>query len=109
MRPLETFIPNPKARLLDQVREVIRFKYYSIRTEQAYLHWIKRFIFFHYKRHRREMGAGEIQAFLTNLVAQQKVATSTQNQALKALTFLNRNVLNTQPVEFVKFVRARRA
>ena len=61
----ENFIPNPKARLLDQVREVIRFKHYSIRTEQAYIHWIKRFIFFHQKRHPREMGAGEIQAFLT--------------------------------------------
>ena len=60
-------VPNPKARLLDQVRGVIRVKHYSIRTEEAYVQWIKRFIFFHGKRHPREMGAAEIEAFLTDL------------------------------------------
>jgi integron integrase len=105
---LEKFLPNPKAKLLDQVREVIRFKHYSIRTEQAYIHWIKRFIFFHQKRHPREMGAGEIRAFLTHLAAQQNVAASTQNQALNALVFLYRKVLNLQPGEFGEFERAKR-
>ena len=105
---LERFIPNPKAKLLDQVREVIRFKHYSIRTEQAYIQWIKRFIFFHHKRHPREMGSGEIQAFLTHLAAQQKVAASTQNQALNALVFLYHKVLNVQPGEFGEFERAKR-
>ena len=81
-------VPNPKARLLDEVREVIRVKHYSIRTEDAYVQWIKRFIFFHGKRHPREMGAKEIEAFLTDLAVRGKVAASTQNQALNALVFL---------------------
>ena len=58
-----TVVPNPKLKLLEQVREVIRVKHYSIRTEEAYVHWIKRFIFFHGKRHPREMGAKEIESF----------------------------------------------
>ena len=70
-------VPNPKARLLDQVREVIRVKHYSIRTEDAYVQWIKRFIFFHGKRHPREMGAAEIEGFLTDLAVQKKVAAAT--------------------------------
>jgi len=105
---LERFIPNPKAKLLDQVREVIRFKHYSIRTEQAYIQWIKRFIFFHHKRHPREMGEEEIQTFLTHLAAQQKVAASTQNQALNALVFLYRKVLNMEPGGFGEFERVKR-
>src|SRR6266702_6129009 len=87
-------VPNPKARLLDQVREVIRVKHYSIRTEEAYVQWIKRFIFFHGKRHPREMGATEIEAFLTDLAVQRKVSSSTQNQALNALVFLYKEVLD---------------
>jgi len=78
-------VPNPKARLLDQVREVIQLKHYSLRTEEAYIQWIKRFIFFHGKRHPREMGAGEVEAFLRDLAVQRKVAASTQNQALMRL------------------------
>ena len=85
-------IPNPKLRLLDQVREVIRVKHYSIRTEDAYVQWIKRFIFFHGKRHPREMGAAEIEGFLTDLAVQRQVAASTQNQALNALVFLYKEV-----------------
>jgi len=61
--PVTGFIPNPKVKLLDQVREVIRLKHYSIRTEQAYVQWIKRFIFFHQKRHPREMGAPKFKPF----------------------------------------------
>jgi hypothetical protein len=89
-------IPNPKLRLLDQVREVIRVKHYSIRTEDAYVQWIKRFIFFHGKRHPREMGAAEIEGFLTDLAVQRQVAASTQNQALNALVFLYKEVCSLQ-------------
>lgn len=86
--------PDPSApRLLDQVREVIRIRHYSIRTEQAYLQWIRRFILFHQKRHPREMGAPELTAFLSHLAIQRNVAASTQNQALHAILFLYREVL----------------
>jgi integron integrase len=81
-------------RLLDQVREVIRLRHYSIRTEQAYVQWIRRFILFHGKRHPREMGAPELTAFLSDLAVQRNVAASTQNQALHAIIFLYRDVLN---------------
>src|SRR5688572_15811752 len=80
-------------RLLDQVREVIRMRHYSMRTEQAYVQWIRRLILFHGKRHPREMGATELTAFLSNLAVQQNVAASTQNQALHAILFLYRDVL----------------
>jgi len=100
-------VPNPKARLLDQVREIIRVKHYSIRTEEAYVQWIKRFIFFHGKRHPREMGATEIEAFLTDLAVRGKVAGSTQNQALNALVFLYQKVLHIELGEF-SAERARR-
>ena len=66
-------------RLLDQVRELIRIRHYSIRTEQAYLQWIRRFILFHRKRHPKEMGADEVSQFLSDLAVQRHVAASTQN------------------------------
>ena len=71
-------------RLLDQVREAIRLRHYSIRTEQAYVTWIKQYIFFHDKRHPKEMGGREIEAFLTHLAVNEHVAASTQNQVLGA-------------------------
>jgi len=80
-------------RLLDQVRGKIRLKHYSIRTEQAYLDWIKRFICHFGKRHPNEMGASEVEVFLTWLAVEGKVAASTQNQAKSALLFLYREVL----------------
>jgi len=80
-------------RLLDQVRDVIRFKHYSIRTEQSYISWIKRFILFHQKRHPRDMGADEVTRFLTDLAVRGNVTASTQNQALNAILFLYRDVL----------------
>jgi integron integrase len=101
------FIPNPNARLLDQVREVIRFKHYSLRTEEAYVQWIKRYIFFHQKRHPREMGANEIRSFLSDLAVNGQVAASTQNQALNALVFLYREVLHLEPGDFSDMERAR--
>jgi integron integrase len=83
-------------KLLDQVRDVIRLKHYSIRTERAYIDWIKRFILFHHKRHPNDMGAPEVQAFLTHLAVNQNVAASTQQQALSALLFLYREVLRQE-------------
>jgi integron integrase len=85
--------PQNKPKLLDRVREVIRRKHYSIRTEKAYCDWIKRFIFFHHKRHPAEMAEPEITTFLTHLAAKSNVAAATQNQALSALLFLYREVL----------------
>ena len=82
-----------RPRLLEQVRERIRLKHYSIRTEQAYLQWVRRFILFHGKRHPREMGKVEIERFLTHLAVNRNVAASTQNQALNAILFLYREVL----------------
>jgi hypothetical protein len=83
-------------RLLDQVRDVIRLKHYSIRTEQSYLHWIRRFILFHGKRHPREMGAEEVTGFLSDLAIRLNVAAATQNLALNAVLFLYREVLKTE-------------
>jgi hypothetical protein len=74
-----------KRKLLDRVREAIRFKHYSLPTEQAYVDWIKRFILFHGKRHPESMGAEELGTFLTDLAVNQNVAASTQNQARKSL------------------------
>jgi len=101
-------IPNPKSKLLDQVREVIRLKHYSLRTEETYVQWIKRYIFFHHKRHPREMGAPEIQAFISDLAVRLNVAASTQNQAMNALVFLYREVLHQDAGDFSGRVRAKR-
>ena len=80
-------------KLLDQVRGRLRVKHYSLRTEQTYLHWIKRFIFFHGKRHPKDLGARDIEAFLTYLAVEGKVSASTQNLAKSSLLFLYREVL----------------
>ena len=85
-------LPSPP-RLLDQVRDRIRLKHYSIRTEETYVDWIRRFILFHGKRHPREMGAAEVEAFLTHLAVRGRVSASTQNQAKSALLFLYKEVL----------------
>ena len=82
--------PNASSpKLLDQVRDRIRVKHYSIRTETQYVQWIKRFILFHGKRHPREMGAAEVEAFLTHLAVAGKVATSIRNQAKCVKRWLN--------------------
>lgn len=83
-------------KLLDRVRERIRFKHYSLRTEDSYVQWIKRFILFHGKRHPAEMGAVEVEAFLTHLAVEGNVAASTQNQARSALLFLYKEVLGSE-------------
>ncbi|WP_310451544.1 integron integrase [Sulfuritalea sp.] len=86
---------NPP-KLLDQVREKLRVKHYAIRTEQTYVDWIRRYILFHDKRHPKEMGAADVEAFLTHLAVAGKVASSTQNQAKSALLFLYREVLEIE-------------
>src|SRR5258705_6317593 len=83
-------------KLLDQVREVIRMKHYSIRTEQAYVEWIKRYIFFHNKRHPAEMAEAEIRSFISDLASKKVVSASTQTVALSALLFLYREVLKKE-------------
>jgi integron integrase len=88
------FIPNPKLRLREQLREVMRFKQFSLRTEEAYWVWIRQFIVFHNKQHPRELGKAQVETFLSHLTTAKKVAVSTQNQALNALVFLYREVLH---------------
>ena len=85
-------IQPKKPKLLDPVRENIRLKHYSIRTEQAYIHWIRSLILFHRKRHPAEIQEAEVTQFLTHLAVDRKVTASTQNQALSALLFLYREV-----------------
>lgn len=83
-------------RLLDRLRHAIRLRHYSIRTETSYVDWARRFIHFHGKRHPAQLGASEVQAFLTHLAVERSVAASTQNQAKSALLFLYREVLGVQ-------------
>jgi integron integrase len=85
--------PTSGKKILEQVSDAIRLKHYSYRTEQTYREWIKRYILFHKKRHPKEMGAEEIQQFLTYLATEKNISASTQNQALSAILFLYRNVL----------------
>ncbi|MFI5399101.1 MAG: integron integrase [Candidatus Binatia bacterium] len=100
---------NPtKPRLFDQVRDAIRTRHYSYRTEEAYVGWVKRFILFHRKRHPADMGKPEIEQFLTALAVDRHVAASTQNQALAAILFLYKDVLERDPGWLDDVVRARR-
>jgi site-specific recombinase XerD len=95
-------------KLLDQVRESIRARHYSPRTEEAYVHWIKRFIIFHDKRHPTEMAEIEIARFLSSLATGSHVSASTQNQALNAILFLYRVVLRKNIGYVDGVIRARR-
>lgn len=97
-----------KPKLLEQVRQQIRVRHLSRRTEKAYVHWIRRFILFHGKRHPDEMAEAEISAFLSHLATERRVSASTQNQALSAVLFLYRHVLERELGEFEGLVRARR-
>lgn len=111
-------IVNPKSPLFDQIREVMRFHHYAIRTEKAYTQWIKRFLAFHRQkdrtgpergwRHPKTMGAREVAAFLTHLAANRDVAASTQNQALNAVVFLYQHVLEMPLGDFSEFARVKR-
>ena len=95
-----------KPTLLKQVREALRSRHYSKRTEATYVQWIKRFIFFHQKRHPAEMAEAEVNHFLTHLAIKEKVSASTQNQALSALLFLYRYVLDRQLGQLGDVIRA---
>jgi len=97
-----------KTKLLDQMRQVLRLKHLSIRTEEAYVSWVRRFILFNEKRHPKDMGAPEIRAFLSYLAAQEHVAASTQNSALNALLFLYRHVLHQPFPQLDNLERAQR-
>lgn len=99
---------DDKPKLLDQVRQQIRLRNYSIRTERVYAEWIKRFIRFHAYRHPAEMGAAEIEAYLSHLAVKRDVSASTQNQALAALLFLYKQVLKQELPWLDNVVRAKR-
>jgi len=104
-------VPLPEAgsrpKLLDRVRHTIRARHYSRRTEEAYVHWIRRYLVFHRKTHPSEMGAAEISTFLTWLAVERHVSASTQNQALSALLFLYKDVLGIEVGRLDEVPRAR--
>ncbi len=99
---------NSRPRLLDTVREAVRVRHYSRRTEKAYVRWIRQFVKFHHMRHPRDMGQKEVTAFLTHLAVVRKVSASTQNQALSALVFMYRHVLGHELPWLDDLVRAKR-
>jgi integron integrase len=88
--------PTLEPKLLDQLRGRLRVKHYSIRTEQAYVDWVRRFILFHGKRHPNELGRAEVEAFLTHLAVRGRVSASTQNQAKSAILFLFREIIDRE-------------
>ncbi len=96
------------SKLLEEVRNTLRVHHYAMKTEKSYVQWIRRFILFHEKRHPAEMGKLEVEQFLTWLAVDRKVAPSTQNQALQAILFLYRKVLNTELAWLDDVVRAKR-
>jgi len=104
--PENTTTQKPK--LIDQLRETIRLRHYSYRTEQAYVNWIRKFIIFHNKRHPKDLGEKEIAQFLSHLAVNRQVSNSTQNQALCAIVFLYKNVLNQDIGEFSSVMWAKR-
>ena len=110
IRPLSA-APTPakqQPKLLDRLREALRSRHYSRHTEQAYCHWVKRFIFFHKVRHPAAMAEPEINAFLTHLAIKERVSASTQTQALSALLFLYRHVLGREIGTLDGLIRARK-
>jgi len=97
MESKKKFRPDPSLKLLEQVREVLRYHHYAYRTEQTYCDWIKRFLkFYDYTSHPKDMGASEVERFLSHLATDGKVAASTQRQALNAIIFLYREVLDIE-------------
>ena len=100
---------SQKPKLLDRMREVIRRKQYSIRTEETYIKWARRYILFHDKRHPSELGASHVEQFLTHLAAKESVSASTQNQAMNAVLFLYRQVLEIELEDKINALRAKRS
>ncbi|WP_257311315.1 integron integrase [Geothrix fuzhouensis] len=99
---------TPPPRFLDQLRDSLRVRHYSLRTEDAYVDWVRRFILFHGKRHPKDMGASEVQAFLNHLAVDRGVSPSTQNQAKAALLFLYRNLLEVDLPWLSEVIQAKR-
>lgn len=99
---------SSKPNLIHRAQNVMRLKHYSRHTEERYLYWIKQFILFHGKRHPRTMGKAEIESYLNHLATKRKVSASTQNQALNAIVFLYKTVLNQQLDLKLEYLRARR-
>jgi integron integrase len=106
--PEQLSLPPTRPRLLTDVRLTLRRMHYSYRTEQSYVHWMKRFIYFHGKKHPKEMGAAEVTAFLNHLATERNVAAATQNQALNALLFLYKEILHVNLPWLNDVVRAKR-
>jgi integron integrase len=106
--PVPVTVPASEPKLLDRLREALRSRHYSRRTEETYCHWVKRFIYFHNVRHPAEMAEAEINAFLTHLAVKEKVSASTQNQALSALLFLYRHVIGREVGELGEVIRDRK-
>ena len=103
------FTPNPNLKLMDQVRQVLRYHHYAFNTEKTYYKWILRFIrYFGANRHPREMGAKEVETFLSHLATTNKVSASTQRQALNAIIFLYKHVLDIEINEQIAPLRAKR-
>ena len=94
--PLYIREPGQGKKLLDLYKESLRVRHYSHRTEETYISWVRQYILYHKKRHPREMGVYEINAFITHLASERNVAASTQNQAISSILFLYRNVLEIQ-------------
>jgi len=103
-----TQLPLQQPRLLPSLRQALRLRHYSLKTEKTYVHWVRRYIYFHSLRHPKEMGADEVTAFLTHLAQTRNVAASTQNQALSALLFLYKEVLDIKLPWLDGIVRAKR-
>src|SRR6202043_1272056 len=108
LHPLLTPSGSDKPKLLDQVRQLLRVRRYSLRTEEAYVAWIRRYILFHGKRHPAELAEAEVSAFLSALALEGRVAASTQNQALSALLFLYKEVLGRELAFIGGVVRVKR-
>ncbi|MCP5112914.1 MAG: site-specific integrase, partial [bacterium] len=106
--PLGLFPGEPKPRLYDRVVEALRTRHYSRRTEQAYIHWIRRFVVFHAPNHPRQLREGDVNRFLSHLAMKQNVAASTQNQALAAALFLYEHVLEQPLDRIASVVRVRK-
>ena len=111
MNSKKKFKPNPDLKLMDQVKEVLRYHHYALSTEQSYCGWIVRFLeFYEMKRHPKEMGTAEIERFLSHLATHDNVASSTQRQALNAIMFLYREVLHIElgDIGYMRSKRTRR-
>ena len=102
-------ISKTTPKLLDQLRMAVQTRHYSRRTEKTYSNWIKQYILFHNKRHPIELGEVEVNQFLSHLATKRNVSASTQNQALSAILFLYKNVLNKELGDFGNVVRAKRS